>query len=397
MRSSPESIAGALLLCACGSTSPSGSADRTPPDAAETTTVPIALSGCSTAFYAVRATIGNESFALMLDTGSATLAVASAGCACGGATPTYSPATSAMDEGRESQSSYDTGESGWSGEVYRDTVEIGPASAQMDLVAMQSEEGFSGSIMCDTPTGSVPTSRQGIIGFGSSSELAAGTNSFMDNLVAAGQTKNLFALELCHSGGTLWLGGFDPAEIAGTLQYAPLIQAPALGVTLGSLGIDAGTVTFAAGTTALLDSGGPPIIVPDSAFHVLADALATDAAFVQTFGPSWFSAAAGTFQVCTTLDETPDQVDAALPALAVGYGDASSVTLKPSQSYLRWLYGTLDGPSPGQYTYCQNLIDGGPHGLGMLIDLGQSLMLGHVVVYDRANGRLGVGSSRTCL
>jgi hypothetical protein len=364
------------------------------PDAGAVVTVPLA--GCYDT-HTLRATIGtSQTFDLNLDTGASSLGVASQGCAScedAGVSPLYQPGGSAMDLSQPVTLMY-ASDFGWSGEAYRDAVSIGGLEVSVNLAAITSQTNyFSNPNDCDTPSGPVSSPYQGTIGFGPDAFILSGTNDYIDQAVAAGDAANVFSISFCHLNGTLWIGGYDPTSIAQALQYTSLGQDAGYTVEWTDVIVDGVDVALPSGTHGTVDSGGDYLIVPASTYTPLAAALAGDAAFQKAFGSSFLSPTAQPQQNCVMLDQAPAALDAALPPLVLKLGNADpiEVPLTATQSYLAYFYG-----GASQVTYCQNIIAATP-GSDLDAYLGQSLMLGHVLVYDRAHSRFGVApAAQSC-
>jgi hypothetical protein len=169
-------------------------------------------------------------------------------------------------------------------------------------------------------------------------------------------------------------------------------DAYAIGWTAVTAGTAAAIALPAAGSGTIVDSGGSEIIVPDATFQSIASALEQDANIQSMLGSTWFSSTVGDYANCVTLDETPAELDATLPPLTLTLGSSSpiQVVLTATESYLTYSY-----LSSSQVQYCQALIDGTAT-YGNLYYLGQSLMLGHVLVYDRAGNRFGIAPGVAC-
>jgi hypothetical protein len=186
----------------------------------------------------------------------------------------------------------------------------------------------------------------------------------------------------------------------GPIQYTPMTTPTdsaydlyALAWTAFGVGTGAPMAMPAGALGTAIDSGGEEIIVPDATFQAIAGALGEDAAVQKTLGAKFFSSSASSPNAnCTTLDMSPAAIDAMLPTLTLTLGSTSPITvqLTATQSYLTYEYSisTL-------VTYCQTLIDGTPS-YGDLYYLGQSLMIGRALVYDRAGKRFGVAAGTSC-
>jgi Eukaryotic aspartyl protease len=362
----------------------------------------VSLAGCYNS-HTVPVTLGgSQPFDLLLDTGSGSLGVAARGCSeCveAGVSNLYQPGPGAVDLHRAVSTQFDVGELGWSGEAYRDTASIGDLPVPDQLAAIRSETDYFSANFCDTPDSKVSAPYQGIVGFGPDNLVLAGTTGYFDQVVAKSLAPDVFAIELCHVGGKLWLGGYAAAT-PGPIQYTPMTSATDSAYNLYSLAWTA----FAVGSGApmampagalgtAIDSGGEEIIVPDATFQAVAGALEQDAAVQKTLGAKFFSSSASSPNAnCTILDTPPAVIDAMLPTLTVTLGSTSPITvqLTATQSYLTYEYSI----SP-LVSYCQTLIDGSPS-YGDLYYLGQSLMIGRALIYDRAGKRFGVAPGTPC-
>ncbi len=358
--------------------------------------VTVTLAACPEGDYAAPVTVGGQPFTLVLDTGSTTLGVASAACSsCDGVTPVYQPGPTATDQHQTATSQYVTGS--WSGEIYADTVSVAAgATASVDLVAIDQQSSFFQTIQCG----------QGVIGFAQASAALTGTTGFFDQLVATGVVPDVFGLELCPTGGTLWLGGWDAAAITAPLQYVPFSTSAYAAyyyvVGLASVGVSGVTVPIASGTytDAIVDTGTNAFIVPTAAYQTITSSLAASPAFTQAFGatggqqlfgpPPSADAGIATSQGCATTNAARDELDATLPALTLTFGGPPGVTVtaRATQSYL-----TQAGPS----TWCSVLaaVEPGPDFPFDSI-VGTPVLKSSVVVFDRVNRRLGFAPHAAC-
>src|SRR5262249_43130921 len=161
------------------------------------------LSGCIGSFE-LDMGVGGQTFNLLVDTGSATTAVAGTGCgSCAGAGgELYEAGPTATDLETPAPSTYGVPplQASWQGEVYRDILHI-PASDiafPFNLVAIEQETHFFSPTPCNDK------SPDGILGLASPEALARGTDGFIEELIAVGMP-NIFAVQLCDRGGRLWL------------------------------------------------------------------------------------------------------------------------------------------------------------------------------------------------
>src|SRR5262249_6504297 len=109
----------------------------------------VSLTGCATAGYVAPLIIGSQDFAVVVDSGSTTLGVASTGCAgCAGISPLYTPGPSATDLGATASETF--GDlSSFSGEIVRDEVSLGGNSGPLALVGITSQHKFFVPAACN--------------------------------------------------------------------------------------------------------------------------------------------------------------------------------------------------------------------------------------------------------
>jgi hypothetical protein len=381
---------------------PEGGADTaTNPDAAEageaaapSNLVVVPLSGCIPYYTAdVMVGDGSDSFALIVDTGSTTLAVASSSCTnCTGVTPLYTPGPSAVDKHQSTSSTY-AGDAMWAGEIYSDTVSMGipTASASVLLAAIDNQnQFFLGSIMCGPS--STTYASQGIVGFAPGLDAVMGTDGFFDQFVGGSSVQNIFAIELCDTGGTLWLGGYDPTAAP---AYTPLITTGIgeglYAVNLEQVSIPGTTAAVPTGnyTASIVDTGTSLFVLPPQAFTTITEAIAASTEFQTIFG----RAAAAFFNNpnnCVNLSQTQAQLDAALPAMTLVYGTnpAISVTATATESY-------LVSYSPGEW--CPTLESNAPSASTPIASIiGSPMLRSSVVIFDRAAKRIGFAPHAPC-
>jgi hypothetical protein len=374
-----------------------GSAGDASQDAADASPlVTVTLTACPEGDYAAPVTIGGQTFSLVLDTGSTTLGVASSACtSCDGVTPVYQPGSTATDEHQTATSQYVTGS--WSGEIYADTVSVAAgATASVDLVAIDQQSSFFQTIQCG----------QGVIGFAQPKAALPGTTGFFDQLVASGGVPDVFGLELCPTGGTLWLGGWDATALTAPLQYVPFSSSAYAAyyyvVGLASVAVMGTTVPIASGTytDAIVDTGTNAFVVPTAAYQTITSSLVASPAFTQAFGATGGQQLFGaqgaadaditTSPGCATTTATRDELDAMLPALTLSFDGSpvATVTAHATQSYLMQA-----GPS----TWCSVLaaVDPGPDFPFDSI-VGTPVLQSSVVVFDRVNQRLAFAPHAAC-
>ncbi len=385
----------ACSLWACSSTPDASDAGDAGSDAdGGSTVLAVPLAVCTELAYTATVSIGaGQSFPLLFDTGSTTLGVAGAGCTTCTVTPLYTPGTSATDTNQTANVQFAIGT--WAGEIYQDSVGLAPGpSTQMAFVSITSQSGFLRSnITC----GSQGTF-EGVIGFARALEAAPRTDAFLDNLVASSGMPNLFATELCDSGGTLWLGGFDPVATTGVVQYTPFktstigryyysvdLQRIAVGGTSVSAAIPTGSYD-----DTVIDTGTSALVLPTVAVSTLTAAIATTVGFQQVFGGD---ASGNLFTqpiACATIPQTKAELDTMLPSLTLTFGTgaaAIAVQALPTESYLYW-NGTK---------WCSTFYGLDPTAtLPFAAILGSPIIRSNVFVFDRGNAQMGFAQHTPC-
>ena len=381
-----------LLLAACVADDHRPQPTEADSGAGSATPVAVPLEGCIY-YRTAEVEVGGVAMHLLIDTGSSTLAVSASGCAsceAAGVEAFYDPAHGEA-QGFEVTASYDGGNMGWTGDVYRDTVEVpGLSDVELDFVAVSDQEGIFGERRCDHDE-SVPV--DGILGLGPDSGAGSWTEPYLAALADTGTVADVVAMHLCHAGGTLWFG--DHAEDAVTGQvvetrlldgFPYLVEVSAMGLRDPGGGVtDVPVAADGASAVGALDTGGPNLIVPTVAYEVIAAQLATYPE-IAALGDDWWA------REYVTSALSPSDLDAALPALTVdlGAGDVA-LQLPATESYIAWWDN-----GDGTYTYWKSLLDGADYGWGENIDLGNLPMFSYVVRVDRGAGRVGFAPAAPC-
>jgi hypothetical protein len=334
--------------------------------------------------YTAQVTVGNQSFAMQIDTGSTTAAVAGTGCSgCTGVSPVYTPSSSATDTGQAGSTQYADG-SGWSGEIYADTVALGngspPVSVDLVDMSMATDNFFSGQ-----------NDYQGILGLGPLQNAISGTNGYMPAVLSAG-VPSVFAFQLCDgtgsNAGTMWLGG--DGSPASTPVYTPLLAIsdnnPYYAINVDGMSLGGTPIVTNASNTfqqPILDTGTALFYVPTSVFDAFQTALEASSGFTALFGSNTF-ATSGANQGCVTdASVTEAQVEAMLPALSLSLPNATGgpdVTIQAS-ALDTYLY---DG---GGGQFCLAIQDG--LGQDPTSVLGDAFLQAFVTIIDLQGGRAG--------
>ncbi|HEY3819885.1 MAG TPA: pepsin-like aspartic protease [Polyangiaceae bacterium] len=349
----------------------------------------VPLYSCDGTGYTVGTTIGgSQQFQLLLDTGSTTLGVAASTCTSCGVSPEYTPGATAVDQKNMAQSTYDLGS--WSGEIYKDAVVLGAAtSAEVDLVGIETQSMFFNPIECDSKSGGV----QGVLGFGPKLAAVPGTNGYFDQLVGTGTVPDVFATELCNTGGTLWLGGYDPSHTTGAPQYVPLLTDSFsqlyYAVDLTSITVNGTTVPIASAQfeDSVVDTGTSIFLLGTTAFDALGAAIAKSSAFQSMVGGATFFADG--CQQSTAFSATKASLDAALPALTLTFSSGATVQALPTESYLVAVASDVWCPALAQQAQSDQTFP-------FASVMGAAVLRSSVVVFDREKKRIGFAPHTAC-
>lgn len=332
----------------------------------------------------MKVTVGSQTVTMSIDTGSTTAAIAGTGCSgCTGASPLYTPSSTAKATGQQGFSQYEDG-SGWSGPIYADQVGLGNGSpsVSVDLVEITKATGgfFDGQ-----------NDYQGILGLGPAGNAVTGTTGYMPTVMGAGVT-NVFALELCDNtgsnAGTLWLGG--DGSPGSTLVYTPLVAIsdnnPYYAINVDGMSLGGTSIVTNASSTfqqPVLDTGTSLFYVPTSVFNAFQTALEASSGFKALFGSNTF-ATSGQDEGCVTDASVTDaQVESMLPALTLSLPSTTSgqpdVTIQAS-ALDTYLY---DG---GGGQRCLAIQDGGTQDPSTF---GDAFLQAFVTIVDLKGGRVG--------
>ena len=391
-----------LALVACG-TSSSHDGDDSPQQDASTqgthdaaidapTTVTgefltIPLQSPDASFWGPTIKIGGQPFFMDLDTGSTTIGVAGATCTqCTGVSPLYTPASTATDEHQTSSTQY-ADNSGWSGEIFSDTVNVatGSVDVALNLVEITSQTDFFDQ-----------NEYQGILGMGDTSNAEPNTDAYMNKAVAANAFKNVMAFELCGMNegtgtGTMWLGGFDASKASAAPTYTPLLaisnNQPFYAIDISGMSI--GTTSVGSGASAfeepVVDTGTTYFYLPSSIFKATTTAIKASSGYASLFG----TAALKENKCLTAANVTAAMVDAMLPPMNItmpGMNGGPDVTIsaKAMESYFY---------DAGNGMFCYALGDGGTQDA---TTMGDAIMRNFVTVIDIANKQVGWAPDSGC-
>jgi len=338
-----------------------------------TTVVHIPLTGDPLGGYVASTTIGTQVFRLLVDGGSADLAVAGPTCStCTGITPTYSPGASATNLNVATQESF-AAQSSWKGAAFRDHVGFGATSIALDFSQITSQVGAV-----------LPSANayQGVLGLGEQGLATPSNQALISALVTAGTIADAYAMSLCDAGGQLWLGGYDPDSLASPLTYTPMITQDSFdtvtidGMRVGSTSIASSSSALG---TAIVDNEISSLLLPAGVYTAFKNAI-TAANTASSLGgsfPGWFSSQ------CYPLDAAALAKWPTLTLLVPNSAGGPDLTVQVAPSEY------LIPDAPGEY--CLNVGDSGGSGTY----LGAPLFLARVLLVDRQDQRLGIASA-TC-
>jgi len=333
-------------------------------------------------FYEAELTIGAQTFAMDIDTGSTTIGVAAATCrSCTGITPEYSP-TTGVSQGETAMTMYQDG-SGWSGAIYRDTVSLehGTPSETLDFVSITSETEFFER-----------NAYQGILGLGAPANAEPGTDSYTAFVQASG-VPPVLSFELCNTAGTMWLGGYDAASASAAPTYTPMLAIndnnAFYTINVDDLklgGTSLGYATAADFQEPIVDTGTSLFYLPNDIFDAMLSAINASSGFQSLF-PAQRLTSEGCVQAAGVTDA---MVDADLPAMSVDLPSVTAgapdvtITSPPSRSYL---YDNGNGQ------FCLAIAGGGTTDASTL---GITFLRGFVTVIDIGNSRVGFAPDTGC-
>ena len=331
-------------------------------------------------------------------------------------TPLYTPGSTSMNENQTITEEFGSGS--LSGNVYQDSVAftaLPTQSVPVKFASITSQTSFFQGITFASKT------QTGVIGFdlalaaqpcGTTTQPVTCTNGFFDQFTSTYSTvANEFALQLCDTSGTLWLGGYDSAATTGAPQYTSFLTT---GLDAYYYSVDFESITVAGVTTpvavasgqftdSVLDSGTSVLLLGQTAFTNLTTAIASSSQFEQVVGAdaggaNWFQPVQDpsdpTQSSVNCLSGTKADIDAALPALTFTFGSNPAITVQaaPTESYLAYT------SQAGQTGYCVAIagVAQGADTFPLAAIIGAPALKSSVVVFDRAHNQAGFAPHAAC-
>ena len=350
---------------------------------------------CLGGVYTATTTIGTQDFELNIDTGSTSLGVAGSTCSTCGVTPEYTPGATATDQKQATNAQYGSGS--WNGEVYQDDVGMAPATAfPLKFASITSQNSFFNQTLCNSKNGGM----QGILGMGPDQAISPGTEGYFTGLVAAQHVTDMFSIELCDSGGTLWLGGFgDSSVMTAAPQYVPIIGQIAqyyYAVDLASVTVNGVKTAIGAGSGAssasIVDTGTSTFLMSTTAYTSITNAIKNApgvSAFLGASANQIFPAGGGGGTLtCGNITGSKAVIDAALPGMTFTFGNGVTVQSTATESYI----------FPLQSEWCSGLSGVPANALGGLSAIwGSPMHRSSVIIYDRQGSeRIGFAPHTPC-
>ena len=362
-------------------------------------TVP--LTGCAISDYSANVTLdGNQTFMLIMDSGSTTVGVAAASCTnCTGISPEYNTVANATNLNKSVSSTYGDG-SGWRGTAIADEVSVGQTGARIAFAAITSQNmaknarNFFSSTYC---TGvAKDNTNQGIFGLAGARIALPNTDAFLDKVVTPDKA-DAFAFQACDMNGNMWLGGYNPNFISAGPAFTPMDTSSGfyeITVSDVSVGGKSAGLTAAAFGTTIADTGTSITLIPQTAFDAIVKLVESDQNYLDLFGAGFI--ANGTSCTPPGKAMSKAQLDALLPTMTLVLpnttGGQVSVQLPATESYLTPSFT----PSGADCYYPALGSTGALSNTGPSTIIGNAAMHSHVVIFDRANNQLGFAPQAGC-
>ena len=341
------------------------------------------MTGCPSIDFSALVTISEQGpYRLIVDTGSTTLAVVSSECTtCDSVQPTYTPAAGTETNNDQPVTSKYGGGTSWSGHAYTASVAVGDSSSvSMAIATIETNDKFiDGANICAVNQGArlgLNTS-QGIIGFAYPMLAIGGTDSWITNYVTATGVSDEFTIQLCPTGGNLWIGSYDAAFVGGPFTYIPIVKTTYYAVMLHDISVvtssSSGTTSTSLGYTeaeygpcvsttvqdcSIVDSGTTLMQLPAAIYQALVNFIEADSYYKSVFGsngpasvdPLSSSQCAGASSSMPSLAEMQQK----LPRLSLTFTDANSASVTVSIDAIPG-YLSVNYDESGDVFYCAGI------------------------------------------
>ncbi|KAG8692917.1 hypothetical protein FRC08_009455, partial [Ceratobasidium sp. 394] len=320
--------------------------------------------------YIAPVTLGNQTFRLIVDTGSSNTWI--------GAGAPYTPGPTATKDGRFVSVRYGSGS--FSGQQYTDTIIIGNMSAEDQSISVASySEGFNGT--------------DGILGLGPDALTAGtitGSHSLIPTIMQTLEAQQVIeqnvlgvyfqpitGSNMTEANGELSFGGPDPSRCTGDIIYA--------NITLNPLYANYWGIDVEKAAAAIVDTVRFPSVTPHKpSNNSHSDAQGTTLTYLPTSAiNALLDATNGTIDFETTLPTFTTKPTANITLIVAN----ASFTLSPEQYLVPAEQYELFGLEPAKF-YAWFGDGGGLGGVNFII--GQKVLEYLYSVYDTTNNRVGL-------
>lgn len=332
-----------------------------------------------TAEYELKLKVGNQDVGVVVDTGSSNLILIGDASICPGcnADTEYTPGPNAKKN--------------------REAISLSYGSGSVQAVEYQDTVGFTCNANPISYTFGVATEEKNIPNILGLAYIALAQpeidpiKPFFEQLVDSQGLANVFSLTLCEhlKGSNIKLGGFDPRVAPSDIKlYVPIVEETYYTTNAQSLSVKGSNQilgSFGANSKVIIDSGTTMNMLPPAMVDSIIALLKSEGSKVGiSFSDNFFNQNAGTTVNTQDLD---DATVAKLPTLVIQLESTNQGSISLEMSPLTYLKD-MDGGNGLKRAF------GFRYSSGTLI-LGQVLMQNYMVVFDRANKRLGFYPSLT--
>lgn len=348
------------------------------------------LAGCAEIVYSVNVQIGNQTFELILDTGSSTTAVAAYPCDSCLTNQKYTPGSTAVDQDATASAVYGDG-SGWAGEIFSDnTIITGIPLAAFKFVAIVDQSQFFVGVDCynDNIDESVSL-YDGILGMAYQRLLAPGTQSMIDRLYTTGVlTSNIFSVTMCGiNQGEMSIGGLNTSLVRNTslIYWTPITTTSYFYVAVSGITFGNAEVLTAGGSPLafIVDTGTTQTYLPTTLYNTIVALLNGNNYWLAAFGSDYWNE-----QACASLpgggDITVGTLNEFLPQLQIVF-NGFILPLIPMRSLV------FSVEVEGGTCYAPGIADAE----GGLNVIGFTTLNNYVTIFDLATAQIGFYSPTT--